>query len=159
MLGVRPEIFDMSHLQSVREFMDTYVHTIHGDMDILAAVDFLLANRVTSAPVVNEAYELVGILSEKDCLRILSKGVECGRPHGVVADFMTRDVTSIPPTMDIYYVAGLFLNNFFRRLPVVEDGKLIGAITRFDILRVIQGNLSGERASHQPPVVRSQHSA
>jgi CBS domain-containing protein len=40
--------------------------------------------------------------------------------------------------MDIYYVAGIFLKNKFRRLPVVEDGKIVGAITRFDLLRVVQ---------------------
>jgi CBS domain-containing protein len=40
--------------------------------------------------------------------------------------------------MDVYYVAGLFLNYSFRRFPVVEDGRLVGAITRFDILRVMR---------------------
>jgi CBS domain-containing protein len=49
---------------------------------------------------------------------------------------------TIPPDMDVYYAAGLFLKVDFRRFPVVEDGKLVGAITRFDILRVIQSNLS-----------------
>jgi CBS domain-containing protein len=48
---------------------------------------------------------------------------------------------TISPDIDVYYAAGLFLKNNFRRFPVVEDGKLVGAITRFDILRVIKTNL------------------
>jgi CBS domain-containing protein len=55
-----------------------------------------------------------------------------------VAEYMTTDVVTVPPTVDIYYVAGIFLKNEFRRLPVVEDGKIVGAITRYDLLRVIR---------------------
>jgi CBS domain-containing protein len=50
--------------------------------------------------------------------------------------------------MDIYYAAGLFIDRDFRRFLVVEDGKLVGAITRFDILRAVSANLAlaGARA-------------
>ncbi|MEE8524110.1 MAG: CBS domain-containing protein, partial [Thermoanaerobaculia bacterium] len=57
-----------------------------------------------------------------------------------VADFMTKEVKSIPPNMDVYYAAGLFLKESFRRFPVVENGRLVGAITRFDMLRAIRAN-------------------
>ena len=84
----------------------------------------------------------MGILTEKDCLKLIAIGVEGNLPRGSVSTFMTPDPVTIPPDMDVYYAAGVFLNNSFRRLPVVEDGKLVGAITRFDILRVIQANLA-----------------
>ena len=51
---------------------------------------------------------------------------------------MTTNPVTVSQSMDIYYVAGVFINNRFRRLPVVDDGRLVGAITRFDLLRVIQ---------------------
>ncbi len=51
---------------------------------------------------------------------------------------MTTDVVTVPPTVDIYYVAGIFLNNKFRRLPVVNGGKILGAITRYDLRRIIR---------------------
>jgi CBS domain-containing protein len=69
----------------------------------------------------------------------VTEGIQ-GQPptEATVAEYMSTDVVTVPPTMDIYYVAGIFLKNKFRRLPVVEDGKIVGAITRFDLLRVVQ---------------------
>jgi CBS domain-containing protein len=121
--------------------MDTEVCVLTPETEILDAVGVLVEHRVTGAPVVDEAGHLVGMLTEKDCLRLVATGAGADRPSGTVADFMTTDVTTIPPGMDVYYAAGLFLHQPFRRFPVVEDGRLVGAITRFDILRVIHAKL------------------
>ena len=130
------------HLPTVREFMDTYVDSLSAETDIMEAVNFLLQKRVTGAPVTNSKGELVGILTEYDCLKLLTLGDEHHEaPKGTVKDFMTSEVQTIPPTMDIYFAAGLFMNVNFRRFPVVEHGRLVGAITRFDILRAVQRGL------------------
>jgi CBS domain-containing protein len=121
--------------------MDTQVCALNAETEILDAVGFLLEHQVTGAPVVDEAGHLVGMLTEKDCLRLIATGADADRPRGTVADFMTTALTTISPDTDVYYAAGLFLHQHFRRLPVVEGGKLVGAITRFDILRVIHANL------------------
>ncbi len=130
----------MSTLPSVRSFMDTEVPTLSPEMDILDAIDTLIEQQVTGAPVVDADRAVVGILTEKDCLMVLAMGSDGDQPKGVVHEFMTKSVTIIPPRMNIYYAAGLFLNNSFRRLPVVEDGRLVGAITRFDILKAVSAN-------------------
>jgi CBS domain-containing protein len=135
----------MEKLPLVRDHMDRHVATLRPDTDILDAIAFLLERRVTGAPVVDKSGKLVGILTEKDCLRLVAHGVEGNLPRGDVATFMSPNPETIPPDMDVYYVAGLFLSRTFRRLLVVEDGKLVGAITRFDILRVIQSNLASVR--------------
>jgi CBS domain-containing protein len=96
---------------------------------------------VTGAPVVDEAGDLVGMLTERDCLKLVAEGTDAQRPHGTVESLMTTDVTTTSPDMDVYYVAGLFLTKTFRRLPVIEEGRIVGAITRFDILRVMEANL------------------
>ena len=82
---------------------------------------------------------LLGIITETDLLKLVTEGIQ-GQPptEATVAEYMTHDVVTVPPTVDIYYVAGIFLNNKFRRLPVVKDGKIVGAITRYDLLRVIR---------------------
>jgi len=135
----------MSRLPTVREFMDRHVQTISPDSDIMEAADFLLEKRVTGALVANSKGELVGILTEYDCLRLLTHGDEHHEaPKGKVKDFMTSKVQTIPPTMDIYYCAGLFMNVSFRRFPVVENGRIVGAITRFDLLRAVRSHLAAQ---------------
>ena len=133
----------MSRLPTVREFMDRHVQTISPDLDIMDAVDFLLEKRVTGAIVADSKGKLTGILTEFDCLRLLTHGdARAEAPRGKVRDFMTAQVQTIPPTMDIYYCAGLFMDVSFRRFPVVEDGRLVGAITRFDLLRAVHRYLA-----------------
>ena len=73
-------------------------------------------------------------------LKLLAKGSDAQIARGPVFQFMTTEVRAIPPEMDIYFAAGLFLKHEFRRFLVVSDGKLVGAITRFDILRAIGTN-------------------
>lgn len=136
----------MSKLPVVRDFMDKVVPTLSPDTGILEAVDFLLSKHVTGAPVVDTTGAVVGMVTEKDCLRLLSTGMEAEVPRGVVRDFMTTEVAWVPPDMNIYFVAGLFLKANYRRLPVIDKGTLVGAITRFDILRVIQSNLKSNGA-------------
>ena len=131
----------MTKLPIVRDYMDSQVYTLAQDKDIFEAVKFLLDKQVTSAPVVDADNHVIGILSEKDCLRLLSTGIDHNRPHGQVSDYMTKQVSWIEPDMNIYFAAGMFLNVSFRRFPVVENNQLVGAITRFDILRVIRDQL------------------
>jgi len=130
----------MPKLPVVRDYMDKVVPTVSPEMAILDAVDFLLKNHVTGAPVIDAQGKLIGMVTEKDCLRLLSSGVGGERPQGTVRDFMSSKVDHVSPDMNVYFVAGLFLGANYRRFPVVEGGKLVGAITRFDILRCIRSN-------------------
>tara|TARA_B100000315_G_scaffold190954_1_gene181111 strand:- start:37 stop:444 length:408 start_codon:yes stop_codon:yes gene_type:complete len=130
----------MNNLLTVRDIMDTHVPTLRPETKILDGINFLLRNRVTGAPVISDSGELVGIVTETDCLKVIAKGSDAQIAQGPVSNFMSAEVKTIPPNMDIYYAAGLFFQYDFRRFPVVEKGKLIGAITRFDILRAIEAN-------------------
>lgn len=129
----------MKSIPRIREFMDTVVPTLSPETRIMAAVDFLLRHRVTGAPVVDENDRLVGIITETDLLKLVTEGVQGEPPtDATVAEYMTTDVITVSPTVDIYYIAGMFVANKFRRLPVIENDRIVGAITRFDLLRVIR---------------------
>jgi CBS domain-containing protein len=128
----------MGALPKVHDYMDHEVTTVSPDTEIGEAVKLLLDRHVTGAPVVDADGRLLGILTEYDCLRLLTTEDD---HHARVSDYMTTDVVTGSPDMDIYYAAGLFLRNRFRRLPILLGDKLVGAITRYDILRAIQDNL------------------
>ena len=135
----------LSTLPSVGDFMDTEVVSVSPETDLIDAIGLLLDNRVTGAPVVDADGRLVGMLTEKDCLTLTTLGVDGDAAVGPVEKFMDRDVVSVSSDTDIYYAAGIFMANHFRRLPVVDDGRLVGAITRFDLLRVVHAYLRGAR--------------
>ena len=130
-----------SLLPKVEDYMDNHVPTVPPDMPVLDAVDFLLGHHVTGAPVVDGSGALLGIFTERDCLKLVAHSADPEHTTALVSEFMSKDVATIPPEMDIYYAAGNFLKHHFRRFPVVDaNGKLVGAITRFDLLRAIRAN-------------------
>jgi CBS domain-containing protein len=128
----------MTEKPTVAEYMATHLHTLTPEDDIRDAVDFLIEHQISGAPVIDKDGALVGVISEKDCLRLLAMGDDHQKASGTVADFMTRDPATVPPTMDVYFAAGVFLTRPYRRFPVLDDGKLVGQVSRRDILKAIQ---------------------
>lgn len=125
----------MSKVILVREVMATGLLTLKKDMTILHAITLLLKNRVSGAPVVDENTKLVGIISEKDCLKVfVNEAFFSEGSGGLVEDYMSRDVKTIDPDDDVFTAAELFMNNSFRRLPVVDEGNLVGQLSRRDVL-------------------------
>jgi CBS domain-containing protein len=130
----------MLKLPRVRDHMDQSVPSLPPDASALAAVEFLLVHRVTGAPVIDENGQLVGIITEWDLLKLAATQGAKGAVGLIVQDLMTTDVITVPSRMDIYYAAGIFLKQNFRRLIVVDNEKVVGAITRYDILRAVHQN-------------------
>ncbi len=128
-----------SNLPTVQDFMDKTFVTLQRDMDVYKAIDVLLTKGITSAVVADAEMKIVGILSEKDCLTLLTKGEYHSLPSGRVSDFMTEHVVTIPPNTDIFSVSDLFLKHFFSRMVVADlYGKMVGQITRRDLLKIIK---------------------
>ena len=120
---------------TVRDCMTTKVVTLAPGMRIEEAIRILLKHRISGAPVVDEAGKLIGVLSEKDCLRIFANGAYNVLPGAVVEQYMSTEVSTIDDQADIFTAADVFLKNPFRRLPIVdENGLLVGQISRRDVL-------------------------
>ena len=129
----------------VRQFMATRVMTFTEDVPISEAVQTLVRYKYTGAPVVDGDGRLIGMLSEKDCLRVVVLAKDHGVEGALVGDYMTRDVETVEPDTDLLDVAEGFMQAAFKRFPVVADGLLVGQISRFDVLRAID-HLLGEDA-------------
>ncbi len=132
----------MEHIPVVKNYMITRLITLTREMDVYFAIGLLLKNRISGAPVIDDDQNLVGILSEKDCLRIFANGSFYDMPGGPVSKFMTEAVLTVKPNSDLFSVVDVFLQHNFRRMPVVEGNKLVGQISRRDVLRAIQDSTS-----------------
>ena len=80
---------------------------------------------------------MIGIISEKDCLRVIVEDIYHNLPpnKGMVGNYMSRKVITVNEDTDVTEVANLFLNSNFRRYPVVRNAKMVGLVSRRDILR------------------------
>jgi len=113
--------------------------TLDPKSDIYDALDRLLKSRLTGAPVVDDDGTLLGMLTERDCLKVMVDGALDGLPRAKVSDYMTSPAESIPPTASLYDVVQIFLTRSYRKLPVVDrDGRVIGQVSRRDILVAIE---------------------
>lgn len=123
----------------VTDYMTRNLITFTPDMDIRDATKTLLQKQISGAPVVDEAGLLVGMLSEVDCIQTIVSGSYNQHPsgNGSVREFMSANVHSIPTSTTIDELAHKFVNSHFRRFPVVSNGKLLGQISRRDVLKAI----------------------
>ena len=115
--------------------------TFKPETPIEAAITLLLDKRISGAPVLDKEGSLVGLLSEKDCLRMLVDRPYHNQPtrNYTVGDFMSKQVQTIAMDDDIVDLSERFLNTNFRRFPVVNDrNHMVGQISRRDILRAIR---------------------
>jgi len=128
----------MTTVATVGEFMAKELVTVHPEMDAYEAITLLLKHKISGMPVVDDKGDFVGILSERDCLNTLLDSEYHELPSALVKDLMSTDVESVTPETDILTVAERFLRKKYRRLPVLAGGRLVGQISRRDILRAIQ---------------------
>ena len=126
---------------TARDIMATSLITFRANQPIHEAIKILLKHGISGAPVVDDDKRLIGILSELDCLRMASSDEFLGDEQedaGLVEYFMSTKPKSIAPELGVYGVAHTFMTMPIRRLPVVENDRLIGQVSRRDVLRTIQ---------------------
>jgi CBS domain-containing protein len=121
----------------VKDYMSGKLVTFTPDMDVLDAIHELVRQRIAGAPVVDDHGNLVGMLSEFDCMRVVLTAGYHHEPGGPVADLMVRDVKTVDATMSVIDLAELFMQSGFRRYPVMKDNRLVGQISRRDVLRAL----------------------
>ena len=152
------------------DVMSRHVVTANPDMTLKEAVQLMVQHGVSGLPVLDETRALVGIFTEGDLLRRAETNTE-GRPPGWLAsilapgrgaahyvrtraqkvgELMTREVVSIQKDAPLAEAAALMETHRVKRLPVVEQGRLLGIVSRADLLRALLQVQSTSRTSQVP---------
>ena len=122
---------------TVKDYMSDKLITFTPDTEVMTAINQLVKNRLSGAPVVDENGTIVGVLSEKDCLKVGVTASYEGVPAGLVREYMMSKVVTVDIGASLLEVAGMFIGSPYKRYPVTAGGRLVGQISRSDVLRAI----------------------
>ncbi len=119
-----------------RDIMTRKVATIHPEASAQEAAQLLYQNRISGAPVVDADGKLIGVITEADIISKVNREGLC------VADIMSHDVIIVSEETPVNEIAALLTERKIKRVPVVEDAKLVGIVSRADIVHAVaQGHL------------------
>jgi CBS domain-containing protein len=123
-----------NHMFQAKDIMTTELVTIKRSTNIHEAIRILVENNITGLPVVNDDMTVAGIISEKDMLGLLYNIED--KP-GNVEQFMTEEVVCFDKEDSLIDIAESFMKSSFRRVPILDEGRLVGIISRKDIIGYI----------------------
>lgn len=148
-----------SKAMNVSDVMTPNVLSVAPDTSVIEAAQLMLQKRISGVPVTNALGDLVGIVSEGDFLRRAETGTGRKRPRWIeffmgpgrladeyvrlssrkVSDIMTQEVQTVPPSAPLEEVVRLMERHNIKRVPVVDNGKVVGIVTRANLLHAVAG--------------------
>ena len=130
-----------SNYEPVTKYMTTDLITFTPETDIIKAIDTMIEHQISGAPVLNDNKELIGMISEKDCITVIIDSVYHNQPISTskVSKYMTTNLKTVSVEADVVDVANEFLKKNYKRFPVTDEkGRLVGQVSRRDILRAVK---------------------
>jgi len=118
-----------------KSIMSRKIMTVTKDANVRDVMKLLSENRVTGLPVVSEDMALLGIVTEKDILEVLLYGNDV--KSKTAGDLMTADIVSFEEDEDLMIIFRTLVEDNFRRVPILSDGKLTGIISRRDLINFL----------------------
>ncbi len=125
---------------AIKDYMNTSPVTVLADTNLAEVVKVTLKHKISGVIVVDGSNNLLGMISELDCLREMADSIyHDGRNTTSLSakDIMTKEVTTVSPDSQLFDVVKSMLNQRQRRRPVVENGKLLGQVTCRQLLKII----------------------
>ncbi len=126
---------------TARDYMSKKFVTFSPDMDVLEATDLMVRHNISGGPVVDRTGNLVGVLSEIDCLRAATQGAYYSSGGGRVSEVMKTRFTTVEVDDSIMYVAKLLVTKkdfYYRAFPVMKHNRVVGRITLLDVLSALE---------------------
>lgn len=127
--------------EPITHFMATDLITFTPETPIIEVISVFISKGITGAPVLNDLGEVVGLIDDKDCLRVLVDSAYHNHPVSMntVKDYMGNIMKTIREDANVVEVANLFLTTPFKRFIVLDnEGKLVGQVSRRDVLKAVQ---------------------
>jgi uncharacterized protein (TIGR02266 family) len=128
-----------------KDVMSKQMITVKEDTGLKEAIRLLVEHNVTGLPVVSEDMRLLGIVTEKDVLRALYD-TSIGIGRRTVADLMTSEIISFDEDDDLIKVYESLMASYFRRVTVLSEGKLVGVISRRDMIKFLFESIKRKEA-------------
>ena len=125
---------------TARDYMTKNPFVLKPDTDVFEAIRQFIERKITGVPVVDESGQLVGLFSELDCMKAVATASYFEEMPGKIGDLMTTEFQRVPPSISMVELAELFSQAALRQFPVVEEGKLVGIISRVDVLKALVKN-------------------
>ena len=126
----------------VKDHMQHNAYAVNDHANVEQVVAHLLTHNITGAPVIDEQHQVVGFVSEQDCIKEMLNSTFFGEDSSSVQSIMHQEVLSVTPDTSILEIAETMLKNKPKNYPVVVDGKLVGLINRRLILQALMKNCS-----------------
>ena len=125
-------------MSEISRFMSTEMVTVSPDTTILGAAKVLVKQNITGLPVVDKENRLLGIVSEKDLLTLAyslaTKSYASNDSPKTVEEIMAKDVVTFDKDDPVDDVIECLMNSNFRRVPILSGDKLVGIVSRKDLL-------------------------
>jgi CBS domain-containing protein len=115
------------------------VITVRADMEVLKALMLLAGHDIAGAPVLDAEGDVVGVLTEKDCLKQALGATYHSDYGGLVGEYMSSPPVTLSPDDGLVQAAERFVALPFHRFPVTEDGRLVGILSRRDVIQALAG--------------------
>lgn len=122
---------------TVSNYMTRNLITFKPNQSVMEVMTILIKKKISGGPVVNDKNELIGMISEGDCIKQISESRYYNQPMEdiKVEDHMAKNIDTIDGNMNVFDAANKFLKSKHRRFPIIEDGKLVGQISQMDVLK------------------------
>jgi predicted transcriptional regulator len=122
---------------TIADYMTRNIMTLKQDADVLATIKQLLSHKITCAPVLDPSGKLVGMFSEKDSMKVVLDASYNQGMSGIVSDFMNHNLITVEAGSSIVDLADKFQDSSVRSFPVFDNNKLVGIVSRTDVLRAL----------------------
>lgn len=123
----------------ISDYMAKKLITFSPEQSIMEVMEILIRKKISGGPVVDEKKQLIGMISEGDCMKQISDSRYYNQPIGSakVKEYMITDVETIDANKTIFDAANHFYKSKRKRFPVMEHGKLVGQISRRDVVKAV----------------------